>query len=715
MILDNRFASIKQLRTFSWAGKILITATLYFLLGHIGFFTAAYSGYASPVWPASGWALCALLLFGKSAAIGVGFGSFVYNLSTKLDILSEYPLAPQFWGAILIGCGSGLQALLGSIFYNKIVRDTDFTRSTAKVIRFLWMETLVCTTSASVANLGLFLMGIIPVETVASTWIFWWSGDMLGVFLYFPFFWSWLTPDFSSRKKNALRESIPVILLLVLITSVTFNVFRIKALELDYPIAYLLVTIVVWSSLQFGARESSLALTLISGLAIWGAIQGSTQFSASSRETSLLLLQSFLSAMSITSLLVLSVVRERREAERRLLHSHGELETLVTERTLELTRSNVSLDETEARYKRLFENVPIGIFECDYSRVKALLDSLPPMGNMQFYRFLSKNPEFMRECARSIRVVDANLETVKMFKTDSKEAVLQITKNIYDIGKSNDFVNLIYCIRLGLRALEYDVFLTAYDGSKFEATLRWSLPPESEKTFSSIIVTAEEITEKKEAERQLKASLREKDVMLKEIHHRVKNNLQAISSLFSLQADYVNDPKVHEAFAESQNRIQTMALIHDELYQSKDLGDIEFSGYANRLSAKIRSAYKIGPDIRLKTEMERLNLEVSVAIPLGLILNELLTNCFKYAFPSGFQPESGERSVTIRIVKEKDFGVLEISDTGCGLSGDSDPFEGPSFGLTLVQVLTRQLKGKLDFSSSLGKGTTFRIRFSVSQ
>ncbi|EQA44882.1 MASE1 domain protein [Leptospira broomii serovar Hurstbridge str. 5399] len=713
MISLQPFTSHKESKIFSSVARILFTAFIYFLLAHIGFYTAAYSGYASPVWPASGWALAALILFGRKAAFGVMLGSFFYNISIKSGIILSTPFAPEFWGAIIIGFGSGTQAFLGSILYHKFIPNIDLTQKTSFVIRFLWFETLVCTVSASVANTGLYLLGIVPATAIPSTWIFWWLGDSLGVFLYFPFFLAWLKPERSYLKKSTLKETFPVILLLLLFAAVIFNVFRIHTLEVDFPISYLLIAMVVWSSLQFGIRESSLSLTLISGLAIFGAFHGSSQFLASSRETSLLLLQSFLSALSITSLLVLSVVRERREAERQLILSHGELEKLINDRTQELRKSNVSLGKTEARYKGLFENVPIAIFECDYSQVKALLDSLPVMGKLEFYRFLSRNLSFVRECSRSVRVIDANRESVKMFRAKSKQEAFSASRSIYNVEESKEFIKLLYCIRQGSRIFEYDTFLISCDGTKFEATLRWSLPPEFEKTFSSVIVTAEEITGKKEAERQLKASLREKDVMLKEIHHRVKNNLQAISSLFSLQAEYVNDPKIHEAFAESQHRIQTMALIHDELYQSKDLGDIEFSGYAERLSGKIRAAYKVEPEVSLKMEMERLNLEVSIAIPLGLVLNELLTNCFKYAFPSGLRPESGERMVTVRIRKEKETGILEVSDNGLGLPSDLDPFESPSFGLTLVQVLTRQLKGKLDFSSSAGKGTSFRIRFAI--
>ncbi|PJZ70997.1 histidine kinase [Leptospira perolatii] len=689
----------------------LLVALVYFLLGRIGHYTAAFSGYASPVWPASGWALATAILFGRISIPGIFLGSFLYNISIKWDLIEFSPFSPYIQVATIIGLGSSLQALLGSIFYPKLVPNLDPSEKTSYVVRFLWLETIICTTSPSVANCGLYGLGVIPFEMVGSTWTFWWLGDVLGVILYFPFFLSWMKPDLSKSYDHHWKESLPVILLLLLFSGVIFNIFRWNSVRVEYPITYLLMTLVIWASLRFNIRESSLALMLIASIAIVDAIQGSSQFRAPSKELSLLLLQSFLSAISITSLLVLSVVRERKGAEERLKASHKELEEMVAERTTELTLSNNSLGTSEARYRGLFENVPTAIFECNYTKVKKLLDRVPDMGKKEFYKYLRENPDFINECYRAIQVVDANRESLRLFRAPSKEVVLKLSRELFSLGNMDDFKEVLYAVRFGATILEKDATITALDGSRPEVTIRWCLPPEFSETFSSVIISAVEITEKKNTERQLKASLKEKEVMLKEIHHRVKNNLQVISSLFSLQSEYVNDPDIHDAFVESQSRIQTMALIHDELYQSKDLGQIEFLGYANRLIEKIKTAYSIGEEIFISLEGDKVEMEVNQAIPLGLALNELLSNCFKYAFPPNFKPVREHSRITVGIHETGNSILVEVADNGIGLSNDLDPLETPSFGLTLVQVLTKQLKGRLDFSSMEGRGTSFKIRF----
>ncbi len=694
-------------------GKILLVACVYFVLGRVGFSMAAYSEYASPIWPASGWSLVSPLLFGRVSLIGVFLGSFFYNCEIKSDLILEQ----KFWSfvieAFLIASGSTFQSLIGSSLYRKFIPRLDLTKNTSLIIRFFWIETLVCTIAATVASCGLLLLDILPFASISKIWVIWWLGDTLGVFVYFPFFLAWFHPNVASFKVHSWAESVWIVSLLALLGTGIFYFFRINSIPTYFPLSYLLITVIVLASLRFGLKESSLVLIIVSALAILGTINGSALYISPSIEITLLLLQSFLSAMSITSLLVLAVVRERSDVEEKLVQSHKELESLVKERTQELDRSNHSLGTSEAIYKGLFENVPIAILECDYSPVKNRLDALPDFSKKEFYQFLKKNPQFVSECYESVKVLDANRESVRLFRANSKEEVLSLARDFFRMGNEEQFKKVLFSVKLGGRILETESILHTCDGQTFEGAIRWSLAPEFETTFSSVIITVAEITGKKEAERQLKSSLREKEVMLKEIHHRVKNNLQVISSLFSLQSEYENDPKIHHAFAESQNRIQTMALIHDELYQSTDLGNVEFSGYSKRLAEKIRAAYKIGPDVFLKIEADIVYLEISLAIPLGLALNELLTNCFKYAYPRDFKSLDGKPIIRVRIKKQSDTVILEITDNGIGLPSELNLIETRSFGLTLVQVLTKQLKGKLNFSSSKGNGTSFQIRFDL--
>ncbi|MFN6480122.1 sensor histidine kinase [Nostoc sp. DedQUE07] len=212
--------------------------------------------------------------------------------------------------------------------------------------------------------------------------------------------------------------------------------------------------------------------------------------------------------------------------------------------------------------------------------------------------------------------------------------------------------------------------------------------------------------ERKQAEEQIKASLQEKEVLLKEIHHRVKNNLQIISSLLNLQAEYLKDNQALEVFKDSQNRIESMALIHEKLYQSQDLARINFADYIQDLVTNLFYSYNVNSSaITLKMNVEEVFLAIDAAIPCGLIINELISNSLKYAFP---QTEGGEISIDFRF-DGVNLYILAISDNGVGFAQNFDFHNTESLGLRLVKGLTHQLKGNIDFSSN--NGVKYKIIF----
>lgn len=215
--------------------------------------------------------------------------------------------------------------------------------------------------------------------------------------------------------------------------------------------------------------------------------------------------------------------------------------------------------------------------------------------------------------------------------------------------------------------------------------------------------------ERDEAEAALRSSLSEKEILLKEIHHRVKNNFQIVSSLLSLQAGSMRDAEAIEAFAASQNRIKSMALIHEKLYQSQSLEKIDFSDYLRSMADEIASAYyDVAGRVSLDFDIERVDLPVDSAIPLGLIVNELMTNCYKYAFPGD---RRGRVTLRLRAVPGP-AGLrvrLEVEDDGVGL----DPRAAASGGLgrELVKGLSQQLKAELSVDGSAG--TRCRVEFGL--
>jgi PAS domain S-box-containing protein len=220
-----------------------------------------------------------------------------------------------------------------------------------------------------------------------------------------------------------------------------------------------------------------------------------------------------------------------------------------------------------------------------------------------------------------------------------------------------------------------------------------------------LVIVARDITERKRAEEQLRVALKEKEVLLKEIHHRVKNNLAVISSLLNMQSRYIKDKKTLEVFRESQNRVKTMALIHTKLYQSTDLARIDFADYIKKLAADLFDSYRLEPDsVSLLLNVENVYLDVNGGIPCGLIINELLSNALKHAFPEG---RRGEVRISLRL--EDETVTLTVADNGIGFPGDVDFRNTESLGLQLVTGLVMQLGGEIELTRD--KGSTFRISF----
>ncbi|MDH3246960.1 MAG: tetratricopeptide repeat protein, partial [Saprospiraceae bacterium] len=198
----------------------------------------------------------------------------------------------------------------------------------------------------------------------------------------------------------------------------------------------------------------------------------------------------------------------------------------------------------------------------------------------------------------------------------------------------------------------------------------------------------------------------ENELLLKEIHHRVKNNLEVVSSLLELQSAQIDDPDVQNAMQESQSRVQSMGIIHQKLYQSKNLASIEMRDYFVNLGEGILDSFAKDRQVTLDVEMEPLELDVDTAVPIGLIVNELLTNAMKYAFPNEVRG-----AVKISLRKEKDSINLLVSDNGVGKSQNSN---GPTgFGTQLIELLTRQLDGRMVEEN--GEGTTVRFEFQKSK
>jgi two-component sensor histidine kinase len=216
---------------------------------------------------------------------------------------------------------------------------------------------------------------------------------------------------------------------------------------------------------------------------------------------------------------------------------------------------------------------------------------------------------------------------------------------------------------------------------------------------------AQDVTVQHRAAQQLRAALEQKEMLLREVHHRVKNNLQVISSLLFLQSQKANDPALTRMLDEMEWRVKAMALIHENLYQSTDVVRVDFRRYLQMLMDGLTSAHA-GRPVHVGTRLDDVSLEIQKAVPCGLIVNELVTNAFLHAFKNGAQG-------TIRVEFSQCNGRLEllVIDDGVGLPPEAQLNQSTSLGLRLVHNLTEQIGGKLEVHRE--RGTAFRLTFAL--
>jgi two-component sensor histidine kinase len=249
-------------------------------------------------------------------------------------------------------------------------------------------------------------------------------------------------------------------------------------------------------------------------------------------------------------------------------------------------------------------------------------------------------------------------------------------------------------------ALTLTVFVLMYRNQRIDAATRDELNEQKE-----------ELRNQKEALKEqhdlIQQQLQEKEVLLKEIHHRVKNNLQLVSSLLQLQSSKFSDPEVLKALEEGQGRVQSMAMIHQMLYENEDLTDINLDEYFEHLWKSIRMSFgELSNHVEIKGAKSNMHVNIDTAVPLGLIGNELLYNCFKYAFQG---KEQGVIAYQFEKIEDKSY-CLSMSDDGHGLPEDFGSIKKKSLGMRLVEMLSRQLDGKVEYVSD-GSGTTVRVFF----
>ena len=252
----------------------------------------------------------------------------------------------------------------------------------------------------------------------------------------------------------------------------------------------------------------------------------------------------------------------------------------------------------------------------------------------------------------------------------------------------------------------YETRFRNSEGDTFPVSLSRTLMLNPDGSVKGLVCVASDITERKQAEQQIKKSLKEKEILLAEIHHRVKNNLAVITSLLQMQIWETEHEAAETALRDSQLRVQSIALVHEKLYQSENLSYIEFDKYIRDLLQAISSTYMdLHSDISISTDLEKVILNINQAIPCSLLLNELIVNAYKHAFGKNY-----EGTVNVDLVQQDEMVKLSVRDNGSGIP-DNFTFNGngQSLGMSLIDTLVEQLQG--DIKAYNNGGAVFEIHF----
>ncbi|WP_440955618.1 histidine kinase dimerization/phosphoacceptor domain -containing protein [Methanosarcina sp. Mfa9] len=385
---------------------------------------------------------------------------------------------------------------------------------------------------------------------------------------------------------------------------------------------------------------------------------------------------------------------ERMRAEEELKRHREHLEELVRDRTSELTKTNEMLSREISGRKQVERALQNNV-----NFLEAFLDAIPaPV----FYRNLDYIYQGCNEMFAGYLLGLPKEEVIGHsmynFKQEFSEEMVQISERfdrmLLKEGKSLPHEIRIKCAGDG-KVRDFIAHKATYSNVAGE--------------IIGIVGVLLDITERKKAEEAL---LKTEKIRKKEIHHRIKNNLQVISSLLSLQAEQFSDEKVMEAFRDSQNRVVSMSLIHEELYKTRENGNLEtldFTAYIRKLATDLLRSYKVGnEEIHLQLDLENVSLGMDTAIPLGIIVNELVSNSLKHAFPDG---RNGEIRVKLqRAENDHDHQfMLIVSDDGVGLPEEFDFRDATSLGLQLVNTLVEQIEGDIELEREAG--TEFKIGF----
>ncbi|MGA1623760.1 MAG: histidine kinase dimerization/phosphoacceptor domain -containing protein [Synechocystis sp.] len=570
------------------------------------------------------------------------------------------------WMAVGVGVSQGLQAAVVCWLAPKLMQGKDIFASLSN----MWGFFIAVFVGAIVHTLigGWLIYCLAEQPSLTLNWLF---GGLGAAIMLAPLILSWFSPLRHEWRQDLRGRHFIPLLLLTILGSFFLHYQFLQGLR-GLPVSFYLC-IIIWAAFQLSPPSATLIIVLLAELAIWKppSVWQFTNKNAQPLEilTQLTLISSILGGVMLT---ILVINRDRQRLTQMLQTLNQKLVQQVERKTTELDQAQAEIAKTALS---LTEAIPMGT----YTMV------LPPDGDMAHFSFMSE--QFLQICGLD------------------REAALADPLNAFNCLHPDDFP-----VWIEINAKTFAEKIPFCEEARVVANgeLRWiraeSVPrplADGSTVWEGVLtdITDVKLYEAKleAANQTLQASLLEKEILLKEIHHRVKNNLLVISSLLNWQGEGIQDPQLLRVFEDSQRRLNTMALIHEKLYGSPNLERIDLGEYIASLAQQLMvSSQRTGETIHLRTELMSIPVNVETATPCGLIVNELIANVLEHAFPP-HRTDLCYLFLGLHLGEGDDAGLitLTIEDNGVGFPEGFDYQQTESLGWQLILLLTDQLDGEL--------------------
>lgn len=612
----------------------------------------AAAGFVTLVWPPSGISLAAVLLVGFRIWPGIAAGALAVNLWAGASVPT----------AAVIAASNTAEAVLGAWLFLRATNGRTRLEALRDAAAFVLLAASAPTLLAAVVGSTALLVG--GALAADEFWLVFrtrWLGDALSVLTVCPAIL--VLVDIARNRRHAAfharsLEAVALAVVLLVDASVVFG-SNAPGGPVDVRRAYLLFPPVVWAALRFGVHGGAGAVIAVKAIALAATIYGLGPFGSVALTERLDQLQYFLAVLATTSLLLGAGSVERRESERALREAKESLEDRVRERT-------AALEEAQKIASIGSWTWIVGEDRIEWSDELCRIFGLSPGNNPRTYdAFFAMLPADERPRLRG--AVESALRDRRSYEVEHR--------------------------------------IVRSDGEIRTLLSRGEILCDDGEHVRKLSGTGQDITRAKEVEEALRQTIRQKELLLKEIHHRVKNTFQLVTSLLRVQAVRVDRIAPEELLRETYSRIRSIALLYDRLYRSDDPTSVQMEAHLDAVVREVASAY-LGTDNRVTLDVDIAGVRLSIdkAIHCSLIVIELVSNSMKHAFPGGRRG-----TVRVKMRRDGDWMALECSDDGIGLPEGVGPTTVDSLGLPLVWGLARQLESDVELSRA--GGTRFRFRF----